>query len=86
MRVAPEGWPFIAIAFAVLAVLAWFRIWPAVVVWLPIAFLLFAIPLPDHYYVQLTMPLRRLASLVSAHVLSFIPDLTLGEYLKRPLS
>ena len=37
MRVAPEGWPFIAIAFAVLAVLAWFRIWPAVVVWLPIA-------------------------------------------------
>ena len=37
MRVAPEGWPFIAIAFAVLAVLAWCRIWPAVVVWLPIA-------------------------------------------------
>ncbi len=37
MRVAPEGWPFIAIAFAVLAVLAWFRIWPAVVAWLPIA-------------------------------------------------
>jgi phosphatidylserine decarboxylase len=37
MRVAPEGWPFIAIAFVVLAVLAWFRIWPAVVVWLPIA-------------------------------------------------
>jgi len=26
MRVAPEGWPFIAIAFAVLAVLAWCRI------------------------------------------------------------
>jgi len=36
MRVAPEGWPFIAIACAVLAGLAWFRIWPAAVVWLPI--------------------------------------------------
>jgi phosphatidylserine decarboxylase len=37
MRVAPEGWPFIAIAWILVAVLAWFRLWPAVVLWLPIA-------------------------------------------------
>ena len=37
MRVAPEGWPFIAIAWIIVAVLAWFRLWPAVVLWLPVA-------------------------------------------------
>ena len=37
IRVAPEGWPFIAIGWVVVAVLAWFRIWPALVLWLPIA-------------------------------------------------
>jgi phosphatidylserine decarboxylase len=37
MRVAPEGWPFIALAWIIVAVLAWFRIWPALVLWLPIA-------------------------------------------------
>jgi phosphatidylserine decarboxylase len=37
MRVAPEGWPFIAIAGIIVAVLAWFRLWPALVLWLPIA-------------------------------------------------
>jgi phosphatidylserine decarboxylase len=37
MRVAPEGWPFIAIAWIIVAVLAWFRLWPALVLWLPIA-------------------------------------------------
>ncbi len=37
MRVAPEGWPFIAIAWVVLAVLGWFHIWIAVALGLPIA-------------------------------------------------
>jgi phosphatidylserine decarboxylase len=37
IRVAPEGWPFIAIAWIIVAVLAWFRLWPALVLWLPIA-------------------------------------------------
>jgi phosphatidylserine decarboxylase len=37
MRVAPEGWPFIAIAWIIVAVLAWFRLWPALLLWLPIA-------------------------------------------------
>ena len=37
MRVAPEGWPFIAIAWIIVAVLAWFRLWLALGLWLPIA-------------------------------------------------
>jgi phosphatidylserine decarboxylase len=37
MRVAPEGWPFIAIAWVVLAALAGFHVWIAVALWLPIA-------------------------------------------------
>ena len=39
------------------------------VVWFPILFLLFAIPLPHSQYVELTMPLRKLASTVAAAVM-----------------
>jgi exosortase len=38
-------------------------------VWFPIVFLMFAIPLPTWLYVDLTMPLRQLASQVSAAVM-----------------
>jgi phosphatidylserine decarboxylase len=37
MRVAPEGWPFIAIAWILLAVLAWFELWIPALIWLPVA-------------------------------------------------
>jgi phosphatidylserine decarboxylase len=37
MRVAPEGWPFIAIAWLVAAALAWLHHWAALAVWLPVA-------------------------------------------------
>lgn len=47
------------------------------VVWLPILFLCFANPIPDQYYVQLTMPLRMLSTRVSAMLLSLIPDIEL---------
>ena len=36
MRVAKEGWPFIAIAWLILAVLLWFRWWIGLA-WLPVA-------------------------------------------------
>ncbi len=42
--------------------------------WFPIVFLIFAIPLPQGIYVGLTMPLQRLASLVTASVLSMLPN------------
>lgn len=37
MRVAPEGLPFIAIAWLGLGVLAWFQVWIGVALWLPVA-------------------------------------------------
>jgi phosphatidylserine decarboxylase len=37
MRVAPEGWPFIAMAWVVLAVLGWFHLWVVAVPWLLVA-------------------------------------------------
>lgn len=37
MRVAPEGWPFIAIAWLVLGFLAWMQLWIPALLWLPIA-------------------------------------------------
>lgn len=43
--------------------------------WFAIAFLLFAMPLPERLYVQLTMPLRFIAAQVSAVVLTLLPDM-----------
>jgi exosortase len=40
--------------------------------WLPIAFLIFAVPLPQRYYVSLTMPMRRLAATVAAALLNLV--------------
>jgi exosortase len=40
--------------------------------WLPIAFLVFAVPLPNRYYVSLTMPMRQLASKVAAALLNLV--------------
>jgi len=46
------------------------------VAWFPIAFLFFAIPLPQSLYVELTRPLRELASTVAAAVMPlFVPGL-----------
>lgn len=46
------------------------------VAWFPILFLLFAIPLPESIYVELTMPLRKMVSTVAAAAMPlFAPGL-----------
>lgn len=40
--------------------------------WLPIAFLVFAVPLPSRYYFKLTNPMRELAANISTIVLNLI--------------
>jgi exosortase len=40
--------------------------------WLPIVFLIFAVPLPRRYYVSLTMPMRHLAASVAAALLNLV--------------
>lgn len=49
--------------------------WPLLKeVWFPIAFLICAIPLPQSYYFEITLPLRRLASHSAALLLGMLPD------------
>lgn len=45
------------------------------IAWFPICFLVLAVPLPGSVYVELTMPLQRIASLVVGTLLSNIPGL-----------
>jgi len=40
--------------------------------WLPIAFLVFAVPLPQRYYVSLTMPMRKLAATIATALLNLV--------------
>jgi len=43
--------------------------------WLPISFLVFAVPLPVRYYVRFTMPMRHLAAAVASRLMSVVPGL-----------
>jgi exosortase len=57
--------------------------------WFAIAFLLFALPVPDRLYEQLTIPLRYLAAKISAAILTVLPEMnaepqgTLVEYMYK---
>ena len=42
--------------------------------WLPVGFLIFAVPLPPTFYVRLTMPMRFIAAKVTAVLLDFVPE------------
>ena len=43
--------------------------------WLAILFLIFAVPLPQGYYVRLTMPMRKLAAIVATALLNLVGGL-----------
>ena len=43
--------------------------------WLPIAFLVFAVPLPQRFYNSLTIPMRRWAATVASGLLNLVHDL-----------
>jgi len=43
--------------------------------WLPIAFLIFAVPLPERYYKELTIPMRQWAATVASGLLGLVPQL-----------
>jgi exosortase len=43
--------------------------------WLPITFLIFAVPLPDRYYTALTVPMRQWAATVASGLLNLVPEL-----------
>ncbi len=43
--------------------------------WLPMLFLVFAIPLPQRYYFAFTLPMRRLAATIAAGLLNLVNEL-----------
>jgi exosortase len=43
--------------------------------WLPIIYLMFAVPLPERYYREITDPMRQLAASIAAGVLSLVSEL-----------
>jgi len=45
--------------------------------WLPVVFLLFAMPIPSRIYTQLTMPMREWSSFVATFILNIFPNVHL---------
>ena len=43
--------------------------------WLPVAYLVFAVPLPERFYKELTIPMRQWAAAVASGLLDFMPHL-----------
>ena len=43
--------------------------------WLPIVYLVFAVPLPERYYKELTIPMRQWAATVASGLLNLVPEL-----------
>jgi exosortase len=77
--VSPAGYAYlrpVSLMAAVGAVVLFLGGWRLVrCTWLPIAFFVFAIPLPRRYYVGLTLPMRHLSAVVATTFLNLIHDL-----------
>ncbi len=77
--VSPSGYGYfrsISVIAAVGSVLLLLGGWALVrYTWLPVFFLVFAVPLPDRYYRGLTIPMRRWAATVAASLLGLVKDL-----------
>jgi exosortase len=74
--VSPAGYAYLrplSMIAALAAVVLFLGGWRLIArTWLPIAFLIFAVPLPRRYYVELTIPLRKIAAAVATVLLNLI--------------
>jgi len=77
--VSPSGYAYfraLALIIALGAIVLFLGGWRLVAhTWLPIVFLVFAVPLPRRYYVALTMPMRTLAADVATALLNMVDGL-----------
>ncbi len=77
--VSPAGYGYfrqIAVIGTLLSVVLFLGGWALLRhTWLPVLYLIFAIPLPQRYYVSATIPMRKLAASVSTLVLNLVPKL-----------
>ena len=75
-KVSPSGYAYysrISVIMALGAIVLFLGGWALVrYLWLPVAFLVFAVPLPQRFYVSLTMPMRHLAASVASNLLSLV--------------
>jgi len=77
--VSPSGYGYfrqIAAVFALGSVVLFLGGWALLKhTWLPVAYLFFAVPLPERYYVSATIPLRLWAAAASTAILNLVPNL-----------
>lgn len=77
--ISPSGYGYfrsLSILASLGAIVLFLGGWPLVkYTWLPIAFLLFAIPFPDKYYASLTMPMQKLSATIAGNLLDLFPDI-----------
>ncbi len=77
--VSPSGYGYfrqISVVAAIGAVVLFLGGWGFLKrTWLPIGYLLFAIPLPERYYVSATIPMRQWAAAVASATLDLVPNL-----------
>ncbi len=77
--ISPSGYAYfraIALIAALGALVLFLGGWRLIArTWLPIVFLVFAVPLPRRYYVALTIPMRQLAATVATALLNMVEGL-----------
>jgi exosortase len=78
-RFSPSGYEYfcrISIIFTLGAVVFFLGGWSLIrYTWLPIGFLVFAVPLPERFYKALTIPMRQWAATVASSLLNLVPKL-----------
>lgn len=81
--VSPSGYAYfrpLSVILATASVVLFLGGWRLLArTWLPIVFLIFAVPLPRRYYVGLTIPMRRIAATVATALLNLVEGLEAGS-------
>ena len=78
-RFSPSGYEYlcrISIVTTLASVVLFLGGWSLMkYTWLPIGFLMFAVPLPERFYKALTIPMRQWAAVVASGLLNLVPNL-----------
>ena len=77
--VSPSGWAYfrsLSIIMGIGAIVLLMGGWQMIrYTWLPISFLIFAVPLPGRFYRGVTIPMRQLAASIAAALLNFVSEM-----------
>jgi exosortase len=77
--ISPSGWAYfrsLSIIMAIGSIVFLLGGWQMIrYTWLPISFLIFAVPLPGRFYRGITIPMRQLAASIAAALLNIVSDM-----------